>query len=397
MKVLVAPAHYFFSDKFGSEPGWAYQLVLNISTRVSQLDVIVGFLDCDTSVFPKNVKFYSIYSSRSKNALLELLKYLFFYPLMTVKAVMLLKNQYDVVHHMFPLSQYTINPLVLILKILQSNSKIILGPLQLPQTLSGSNDLDVMLTGKSRGNISSLLAKAIFSIATRIAKCISIYVFKSADQVICNSEQARKYYQGMWNGVTIQSIPIGINLPKIISTNINNLIILSVGQLSERKGQIYLLQAFKNILHKIPSAKLIIAGDGEDSAVLKEFCIKNNIEDHVEFKGRLEKSNLVTEYERAAIFCLPSLSDPSPSVVLEAMSYGLPIVATNVGSVAEMVGNAGLLIPASDSVRMEKAILEIWSNKTMLQTKKINATSRIEKVYSWKEITKKWVKLYEQK
>jgi len=88
IKVLIAPGHYLFSDKYGSEPLWAFEIVKHLSSKLSSLDVIVGVVDLIQPI-PENVRLFPIYSGKSRNPFIEFVKRLLFYPLLLIKFILL--------------------------------------------------------------------------------------------------------------------------------------------------------------------------------------------------------------------------------------------------------------------------------------------------------------------
>src|SRR6266852_6782237 len=126
--------------------------------------------------------------------------------------------------------------------------------------------------------------------------------------------------------------------------------ILAVGRLSKEKAQIVLLRAFKNLseTHGEINARLVIVGDGPEREPLEAAAASLGLSDRVVFTGQV--NNVQVYFAAADVLVNPSHSEGSPYVLLEAMAAGLPIVATAVGGVPEMVENneTALLVPASD-------------------------------------------------
>ena len=142
-------------------------------------------------------------------------------------------------------------------------------------------------------------------------------------------------------------------------------VILAVGRLSKEKAQIDLLRAFKilNDTHSQINARLVIVGDGPERDALVTATASLGLVDRVLFAG--QTTNVQTYYAAADVLVNPSHSEGSPYVLLEAMSAGLPIVATEVGGVPEMVTNneTALLVPARDPQAMADAIARILNDE----------------------------------
>jgi len=145
-------------------------------------------------------------------------------------------------------------------------------------------------------------------------------------------------------------------------------VILFVGNLVWQKGVEYLIRA-KEFLNE--DAEIIIVGDGplfEEYKAIVEF---ENI-DGIKFTGaRKDIENIMPA---ADIFVLPSLSEGRPSVILEAMASGKPIIATRVGGVPELVNDEiGILINPEDSVGLAEAINKLLQDKELRERMGKNA------------------------
>jgi glycosyltransferase involved in cell wall biosynthesis len=145
--------------------------------------------------------------------------------------------------------------------------------------------------------------------------------------------------------------------------------ILAVGRLSKEKAQIDLLHAFRKLsdTHAEINARLVIVGDGPERENLEMTAASLGISDRVIFTGQAR--NVEAYYAAADVLANPSHSEGSPYVLLEAMAANLPIVATAVGGVPEMVENnqTALLVPASDPQAMADAIARILSDEQLGQ------------------------------
>lgn len=143
-------------------------------------------------------------------------------------------------------------------------------------------------------------------------------------------------------------------------TCINDCIkLLYVGRLTTIKGLPFLLHAVRYLLDKAIKVQLQLVGSGEQQDYLKHMVKKLSLDEYVEFKGYIPFSDELLEfYRRADIFVLPSLSEGIPKTLFEAMASGLPIVATKVGGVSDVIkhGETGLLIEPKSSTKLAQAI-----------------------------------------
>ncbi|MDY7001270.1 MAG: glycosyltransferase family 4 protein, partial [Thermodesulfobacteriota bacterium] len=124
------------------------------------------------------------------------------------------------------------------------------------------------------------------------------------------------------------------------------------------KGVEYLIRAFANLK---ANARLVLVGARWER--WKDLHKELGLNDKVIYAGRVE---CVADYlQLFDVFALPSLSESMPNALLEAVSFGLPVVATAVGGVPELVRDNGLLIPAKDAPALETALLQLCSDENI--------------------------------
>ena len=147
----------------------------------------------------------------------------------------------------------------------------------------------------------------------------------------------------------------------------DSLIIGYVGWLIPIKGVTYLVSAMEKVLEKHPESMLVLVGKGDDmgdeEVHLREQVKKLNLADKVHFWGwRPDVDTIMSCFD---IFVLPSLNEGMGRVLVEAMSAGLPIVASRVGGIPDLVkdGENGLLVPPADASALEKAISDLLTDK----------------------------------
>lgn len=398
LNILVAPAHYLFSDVMKSEIAWSYALVKSIGPLVGSIDVLTGIQDLNSDL-SKNTQVFSLFSSRSTSLLVEFVRHILFYPLITLQALKLMsKKKYSIVHHMLPLSYATVNPLVFVTKLFFPKSKVVLGPLQLPQMQSDEQDLNVVFLGKQNYSILSKVVYKLTMAITSLVKPFAVKMFESADLVVCNSKTSLKVYSSMFPKAKFSVIYTGLDAQNLMSNkskvSSQKIKILCAGAFSKRKGQIFLLKAMVKLVKKHPNIALTLIGGGDQDSVYRNFVKENGLEKYVTFTGQVSYADLLKAYQHHDIFCLPTLSDTSPYVILEAMSYGLPIVATDIGSIKEMVGNAGKIVTPENADSLESALSDLIINPKLRSAMSKYGPTRVKKYFTWDKITTKWLKVY---
>lgn len=147
-------------------------------------------------------------------------------------------------------------------------------------------------------------------------------LYPKAKGIIAQTELAKKTLQIKTNNNRIKVIPNPLKITTEIC-NYNAKVILNVGRLVKEKGQIDLIDAFKNTENK-DGWKLIIVGDGPLKSTLEEKILKENIA-NVEIIGF--KQNVEDYYKNSSVFAFSSYSEGYPNAIIEAMAYGLPVVS----------------------------------------------------------------------
>ncbi len=173
-------------------------------------------------------------------------------------------------------------------------------------------------------------------------------------------------------------------------------VLLAVGRLSKEKAHVDLLAAFARLRETAPELKykLVIVGDGPERATLEAAALSKGVASDVIFTG--QQSDVDPYYAAADVFVLPSHSEGSPNVLLEAMAANLPIVATAVGGVPEMVKNneSALLVPERDPNAMAAAIKRVLSEQDLALRLTTNAAALVASRYTPGEYVRSLVEIY---
>ncbi|MGY1662355.1 glycosyltransferase family 4 protein [Geodermatophilus sp. SYSU D00705] len=140
--------------------------------------------------------------------------------------------------------------------------------------------------------------------------------------------------------------------------------LLFVGLLVRRKGVHVLLEAMAGAALP-PDVTLQIAGDGPERAALEALAERSGLHGRVEFLGF--RTDVPALLAAADAFVLPSAMEQQPLVLIEALGAGKPVVATDVGGVAEMVAGAGILVPAGDAAALGRALEQLTTGQDAVQ------------------------------
>jgi glycosyltransferase involved in cell wall biosynthesis len=161
-------------------------------------------------------------------------------------------------------------------------------------------------------------------------------------------------------------------------------VVLAVGRLSQEKGHLDLISAFAGLrnAHSGLEVKLVLVGDGPERARLEAAVSALGLSEQVIFTGHI--SNVREFYAAADLMALPSYSEGSPNVLLEAMATGVPVVATAVGGVPEIVedGKSALLVSAGDAPAMAAAMADLLTDKELARRLAANASALVATRYT---------------
>ena len=226
----------------------------------------------------------------------------------------------------------------------------------------------------------------------------------------------------------------GVDITRFVSKNVieeyksdNAKRLLFVGRISPEKGLHVLLEAFKNVAEQCPQAQLEIVGgegsapqeyivglsndekvaklvsfyndDGEDGYFdyLQDQLRTLDIEDRVTFYGSVPYGQLVSYYQNADILVNPSLSESFGRSLIEAMSCCIPVVATRVGGMTDIVedGETGFLVEADDPDGLANAMLKVLWDENLSRSMGQAGRKRILELFSWERTVEDLLYHYE--
>jgi len=180
--------------------------------------------------------------------------------------------------------------------------------------------------------------------------------------------------------------------------------IIFVGRLVERKGVKYLIEAIAKVRDEIPH-RLVIIGDGPERETLERLTEDLCLEERVTFTGRISDGALFRHYERCSFLVLPAVYDRKGDieglgvVLIEAMSYNKPVIASNAGGITDVVENGvtGLLVPPGDSAALAHAIKTLATDDAL--RKKLGAKAKvvIDEKFNWDKIVSGLITLYQNR
>ena len=197
----------------------------------------------------------------------------------------------------------------------------------------------------------------------------------------------------------IYVIPQGISSEYFnINCDERNTILLSVGAMSPRKGHLLTLEAYQLLRAHGTQAKLRILGslaDKKHYSKLLDTISKNPYKEDISLETNVSQQELYDAYKSANIFVLHSEEESQGIVFAEAMATGMPIVATKVGGIEDIVesGKTGFLCEYGDTETMAEMIERLLTDRKLWKMFSLYA-KQISHAYDWQEIGKQIVQLY---
>jgi glycosyltransferase involved in cell wall biosynthesis len=175
-------------------------------------------------------------------------------------------------------------------------------------------------------------------------------------------------------------------------------LVLSVGRLVPQKGIEYLIQAVPNVAWRHPEAKFVIVGEGWYRDHLQYLAGTTGQAWRINFTGFIPDNELIALTKSADVLVISSIYEPFGIVALEGMAAGVPVVASQVGGLAEIIEHdkTGVLVYPRNPDSIAWGINHVLSNPDHARWLVQNARENVQKAYSWEAIAKKTVKLYRE-
>ncbi|MDD5609098.1 MAG: glycosyltransferase [Ignavibacterium sp.] len=231
----------------------------------------------------------------------------------------------------------------------------------------------------------------IFPKKSLLHRLIIIYVSKNADKLLSTSNIMKVEIQ-KYSNKPITVIPFGVDLKKFapsekILSNKQNVVIGIIKTLEENYGIRYLIEAFALLKKKYTDKafKLLIVGKGSQREVLEKIVRNYDIEKEVEFTGYIDPQEIHKYHQQIDICVIPSISESFGVSAVEAMACGKPVIASNVGGLAEVIDHekTGILVEPKNSDAIFKALDEMIINKEYRIILGNAAREKVSKIYNW--------------
>jgi glycosyltransferase involved in cell wall biosynthesis len=241
-------------------------------------------------------------------------------------------------------------------------------------------------------SISGKMKFILLSCFTNNIVCVSEAVRQNATPVALFPNKLTLIHNGiMVRDVKESTFRREVGIPDIA------LVIGNVGNLYPVKGQKYLIRAFSELIKCYPDSYLVLVGRGNERRDLEILREELHVpEKKVLFTGfRNDIANIIRSFD---IYVQPSLSEGLPVSLLEAMSLGIPVIATDVGGAAEIIRNDeyGMLVARCSSKELYTGLKKVIENREASIMKALRAKEMVNRQFSLNAMTTQYINLYEK-
>lgn len=192
------------------------------------------------------------------------------------------------------------------------------------------------------------------------------WCMKKSDMIVLLANKAKRLLDENWKDINTSRCVIynPCNDVASIPYSQHEKTILYAGRFTENKCGWLLIKAFSLIKNKYPEWKLNILGDGPEKAKYINLIKENELEDFVDMPGFLHGDELIRYYQKAGIYAMTSHYEGLPMVVVDAWSYGVPVISTRVGGLTDMIieDKNGCFFSFDDAKEMSEKLERLMSN-----------------------------------
>jgi glycosyltransferase involved in cell wall biosynthesis len=197
------------------------------------------------------------------------------------------------------------------------------------------------------------------------------------------------------NGIDVKPYA---HVPTVVSRTDHPLRLVYIGRIAREKGLYETLQGVRLALELGVDARLVIAGQGAEEARLRRYAQALGIASRVTFAGPVFGRDKVTVLAGSDVMILPSYAEGLPYALLEAMAAGVPVIATPVGAIPDVVtaGTHGCIVPPRDGKAMAEAIAELARDRERLSWMSRACRLRVRAAYSIQKLACELALQYER-
>ena len=228
-------------------------------------------------------------------------------------------------------------------------------------------------------------------------KSLGKFIVSQASIVLGVSNHMTRRMQEVWPQKPIFRLYNGVELERYFhdTTPKSTINLIFVGRLVKIKRVSDAIKAVSNLKKISPKLSLTIVGSGPRERFLKDLAHQLNIEDHIRYIGSIHPKEIPKTLSKADIFIFPSQSEGLPNVILEAMASSLPIIASRITAIPELVqDHLNGLLHAPENVRELTENLKKLIQNDNLRKSMGQKSREIAQKYNWDEIIDTLIKFY---
>ncbi len=247
-----------------------------------------------------------------------------------------------------------------------------------------------------RDKLTMFITKKVLSNADQIIS-VSHALEKTAEEIVMPLKQIRVLHNGCDFINNSFKEDDRVKIRKNIGISDNESVIIFVGALMRDKGVYELINAFTKISAKHPAVQLIILGEGPENNSLNKIISNNRLNNKIHLIGSHPHDEVYLWLKASDLFVLPTYNEGLPNALLEAMACGLPVIASKVGGIPEVVkdGENGILIAAKNAGALYQALDQMLLNVNLSKGMGKKGKELIENEFTWESNAKKMTDLYE--
>ncbi|MCL4389617.1 glycosyltransferase family 4 protein [Candidatus Marsarchaeota archaeon] len=189
----------------------------------------------------------------------------------------------------------------------------------------------------------------------------------------------------------------GRRIMKRLGVDPHSIIVLNNGRLVTQKGQIYLIRAFAEIMkrRKDNGINLVIIGKGPLKDTLWYMAKDLGVGRNFKFQSGIPESDMPLYYNISDVFVSASLYEPASISIMEALASEVPVVASKVGGVPEMMKNFGIYVKPKSIEDIREGVMEVLTNREAARRRAAGGRKLMLKEHDWDEIAKKYERVFE--
>lgn len=414
LTVLFAPAHTRVDDsEGGSEYYWSYKLIERLAADHGVACIALTIQPRIEHDVP-GVRFVSVAPGGSLpvGSMDSLRFHLRCYA--AARRILADGQRIDLIHHMLPFGfRSTFN--VLALRRRRGDPPIVVGPLQAPLSYTDADEGQVAvrdLTGRGMGAASMGRYKRttppLSTLVTMpVLSALSARTLRHAAARVATSERAARLYRAYTGLDKFDIIPPGVDTDAFTPATTHRanfesgrrgepIRLVAVGYLIHRKAFDVLIKATAELVASQLPVHLYLVGEGPARPELETLAHQLGIVDYVSFVGHVPHNSIARVYRDADIFCSTSRSEGFSTVCLEALSCGLPVVATPTGGFREVLDrhDVGRLVPFDAVGPLAQALADLVKRDDARAALGQRAREVAVREYDWRIISNRYLSVY---